>query len=209
MQTRDNFNFPNMFLFMNDSGWLNSNELNNYLWIYDMEWISCEKIKCYNYEDEADNIIPFAYTGGGDKWAWCLMDDLSLPIVFCPQDDDEAIFYAKDLQSAIFRQILQFASENNFYFLDSDKKSWQIDESTAKKYFIDWKTRLAKWFDDEWIKVLDSLIDSNLKYCEVNFPNHTDKYYAFLSQKEVKNLIDIYIKFNLSEETIIWTKLEE
>ncbi|WP_394903567.1 hypothetical protein [Clostridium butyricum] len=209
MQTRYKFNFPKMFLFMNDLGWLNTNEHNNYLWIYDMEWISCEKIKCYNYEDEADNIVPFAYTSGGDKWAWCLMDDLSLPIVFCPQDDDEAIFYAKDLQSAIFRQILQFASENNFYLHESDKKSWQIDETTAKKYFIEWKRRLEKWFDYQWIKVLDSLIDSKLKYCQVNFQNHIDKYHAFLSQEEVKNLIDKYIKFDLLDESVIWTKLEE
>lgn len=207
MQTRDNFNFPNMFIFMNDSGWLNSNE-SKYLWVYDMRWIDCKKIQSYNYEDEADNIVPFAYTSGGDIWAWYLKNDLDLPIVLCPQDDEEAIFYAKDLQSAIFRQILEFASQNNFYVIESDGESWQMDENTAKRYFIDWKTRLMQWFDYEWIKVLDNLIDSNLKYCEVSFRNHTDKYYAFISQEELKSLIDKYIKFDLLDETIIWTKLE-
>ena len=51
-----------------------------------------------------------------------------------------------------------------------------------------------QWFDYEWIKVLDNLINSKLKYCEVNFRNHTDKYYAFISQEELKRLIDKYIK---------------
>jgi hypothetical protein len=202
---RNDFLFPKIFLEMDKLGWLDSNNftsLNNcdtqkYIWLYDMEWLTCDKIM--NYEYESNLIIPFAHTAGGDKWAWYLDDMSKLPVVFCPHDDDEGIFYAPNIEGAMFRQILEFASQNNFY--SENGQPWEMSILEAKKHLINWKKRFDKWFKKEWIYELDKLINSDLNYYEHNYGG----YYVLITPDEAKDKIEKYLSFSFLNKSFIWT----
>ncbi|MCB2362148.1 hypothetical protein [Clostridium estertheticum] len=212
MSIKKDFCFPEMFLSMNDLGWLDSNNIvygeslvsQKYLWLYDMRWLTCNKVINYEYdEDESDSIVPFAYTSGGDKWAWYLEDKPLLPVVFCPHDDDEGIIYAENIEAAVFRQILEFASQNNFNL--EECKSWEMDVQMAKKHLVNWKNKFKKWFKKEWINELDKLISSDLKYYENKFARHTGRYYVFITPEEANEKIEKYLNFDLLNKPFIWT----
>ncbi|WP_160685612.1 hypothetical protein [Clostridium sp. C2-6-12] len=214
MFDRENFLFPELFLSMDQFGWLEPNNFlgrdnfdsQKYLWLYDMRWLTCSKIINYEYEEEADYIVPFAYTGGGDKWVWYLNDKSKLPVALCPKDDDEAVIYAGSIEAAIFRQILEFVSQNNFYY--EDKKEWEMDEITAKKHLINWKNKFKKWFKKEWIDELDDIISKDLKLYEHKFDRYISKYYVFITPEEANEIIEKYIDFDLINKSFIWTKEE-
>lgn len=55
---------------MDSLQYINANN-ENYMWLFDMEWLTADNILNYQYEEgENRNLVPFAHTGGGDKRAW-------------------------------------------------------------------------------------------------------------------------------------------
>ncbi len=82
-----------------------------------MIWNGLQLKKLEIISDQIINLkvlLFFAKTGGGDLWAWNIDYLPGLPVVYCPHDDDEGVFYADSLEAAIFRHILEFVSQNNF-----------------------------------------------------------------------------------------------
>ncbi|MEH7353853.1 hypothetical protein V7150_09765 [Neobacillus drentensis] len=208
MTILNDFQFPEIFLEMNEQGWLDSRNFINfknfesqkYLWLYDMEWLTCEKILHYQYEEyESRSIVPFAITGGGDKWAWYLEFKQKLPVVYCPHDDDEGLFYAENIEAAIFRQILEFVSQNNFFH--EVGQSWEMSIFDAKRHLKNWRTRFKKWFKKEWNDELDKLITLDLKY----YSHNSGGYYVLITPEEAKEKIERYLNFNLLNKSFIWT----
>lgn len=153
----------------------------------------------YDYEEyESRSIVPFAVSGGGDKWAW-YTEKQGLPVVYCPHDDDEGLFYAENTEGAIFRQILEFASQNNFYH--EVGRSWEMSILDAKRHLKNWRTRFEKWFKKEWNDELDTLIDSDLKF----YSHNTGGYYVLITPEEAKEKIEKYLHFDLLNKPFIWT----
>ncbi|MHC1686070.1 MAG: hypothetical protein AB6733_24600 [Clostridiaceae bacterium] len=212
MFNKKGFSLPELFLSMDEQGWLDSENFidlescasQKYLWLYDMRWLTCNKIINYEYDEEVDYIVPFAYTGGGDKWVWYLKEKSVLPVAFCPRDDDEGVIYAESIETAIFRQILEFVSQNNFYV--ENKKQWEMDIVAAKKHLSNWKNRFEKWFKKEWIDELDNIISLDLKLYKHKFERYTSEYYVFITPEEANEKIEKYLNFSLLNKTFIWTK---
>lgn len=199
------FNIPQKYIEMNNLGWLSRKKnLNNYLWIDDMEWLEVDDILNYEYEEyELENIVPFAYTVGGDKWGWYCDDNMLIKsIVLCYHDDDEGVFYADNLESAIFRNILEYVSDSNFYCNADEGKTYQIGILELRKLLNDWKNKFINWFDDEWIGELSTLSKLELKLCITEYGS----YYALITPEEAEKKIEKYLKFPFINKRFRWTK---
>ena len=203
------FDFPELFTDMDIAGCLDSEnfvdmnhlDTQKYLWFYDMEWFTIDEIKNYkrpNYQ--SNSIIVFAKTGGGDIWGWHLGYLPDLPVVYCPHDDDEGVFYAESLEAALFRHILEFVSQNNFCI--NEGESWQITIEKTRVLLREWKKRYFKWFKEEWIQEIDNLLNLDFKMYK---PNKSDGFYVLITPEEAERLINKYIKFDLFERSFQWT----
>lgn len=193
--------FQNNYIEMKNYGYFgnpDNTSQQNYVWLYDMEWFSYEKIINYNYDCESRSIVPFAFTGSGDLWAWHLDYSPYIPVVFCPHDDNEGYFYAPSFEGALFRQILDFASHSNFY-IDS-RKSWQMNLKEARKHLLNWQRKFEKWFEKDWISEIEKLINSDLKYYQ--YPK--GGYYVLITPEECNVLVDKYLNFDLLNKNFIW-----
>lgn len=200
------FEFPPIYMeldrlkYLDTSMFINrdSCEKQKYLWLYDMEWLTCKKILNYKYQDdESRDIVPFAITGNGDKWAWYLNREGNLPVIFCPSNDEFGKIYAENIEAAMFRQILEFVSQANFY--KNKVCSWKMNELQAKKHLNNWKLKLNKYFKEEWITEIDNFIKSNLKYY---IDNNNNGYYVFITKEEADKKIEEYLNFPLINKTV-------
>ncbi|HOR45393.1 MAG TPA: hypothetical protein PK624_11440 [Spirochaetota bacterium] len=209
MLIQNSFDFPELFMEMDTEGCLttenfidmNHLETQKYLWFYDMEWLTVEKIRNFECPDyQSERIVPFAKTGGGDLWGWHLDYLPTLPVVYCPHDDDEGVFYAESFEAALFRHILEFASQNNFCMTGG--KSWEMTIENAKTLLKEWKKRYFKWFKKEWNLEIDNLLNLEMKFYK---PNKSNGFYVLITPEEADVLIDRYLKFDLLKQSFVWT----
>ncbi len=212
MPLHKGFSFPIEYIEMDKQGWFDISNFTNrdvfnqkYVWFYNMEWLSSEKILNYKYEDyQSDSVIPFALSGSNDIWGWYVDEHKSyLPIVFCPHDDDEGIYYAQNFISALFRQILEFASQNNFCI--GVGEPWEMNIELARKHLMNWKNRFGKWFTNEWISEIDRLMNLELKYFQVREKPSTGDYFLLITSDECNQLIKKYLDFELLDQSFVWT----
>lgn len=210
MSLREDFNFPVAFYDMDKSGWFDKKNYTDrdsigdktYLWMNDIQWLSLEKIINYEYEDyQSKSIVPFGTTGG-DIWGWHLDYKPIMPVVFCTHDDEEGTFYAKTYEGALFRQILDFASQNNFCTQEGNK--WEMSLLIARKHLMNWKNKFEKWFEKEWINEIDRLIGLELKYYETVSPTVVGGYYVLITPEECRDLTKKYLDFELLDRSFIW-----
>ncbi|MCL6456430.1 MAG: hypothetical protein K6T85_00340 [Gorillibacterium sp.] len=197
----EEFQFPEIYIEMDQLGWLDTNH-NNYLWVNDMEWYRCEEIQEYEYEDdELRNVVPFAHTGGGDKWGWYIEESGRMFVVLCYHDDYEGTVYAAKIEGAIFRSILEFLSNSYFYINPNEAKSYQYSAVEIREFLSDWRSRFHKWFEASWLRELDELLQMDLKLCRTK---HGD-YYALLTPEEANEKIVKYLNFDMLDQTIVWS----
>lgn len=205
---KDDFQFPQIFLDMDMLGWTVPGE--DYVWFNDMEWYTLNEIVKWEEEKEKERhivnsplIIPFAHTGGGDVWGWYIKDIESPVIVQCYHDDIIGTVYAKNLEEAIFRHILDFVSDCNFY--TSNGKSYQMDCDSAKECLLEWRNKFGSYFKSDWINEIDKILTLNLKhYKETRFPTVNLEYETFLTPQEAEELIQKYLKFDKMDTEIVW-----
>lgn len=195
-----NFKFPNIFIEFNKLGWLNS-ENDSYLWLDGMEWLDIKEIYNYEYEKgEIRNIVPFAVTGGGDKWVWYLEENKIISVAICYHDEVKGVFYSENLESAIFRNILEYVSDSCFYKNEDEAESYQIGIVELRELLNDWINKLKKWLDRSWINELEELKTLEFKYCHTDYGD----YYALLTPKEVNDKIKQYLNFDSLDKTFKW-----
>lgn len=200
------FKFPRLFLNMHNLGWTSLGP--DYVWLNDMEWYSLDEILKWEENKEShivnsQYIIPFAQTGGGDVWGWYI-EDISNPIVvLCYHDDIIGKVYAENLEGALFRHILEFVSDCNFYTLSG--KSYQMDCESAKRYISEWIDKFGQYFKPEWNSELEKILSLDLKYYkETRYPKVNFGYETFLTPEESEKLITKYLIFDKIDTEIIW-----
>lgn len=89
----------------------------SYVWLYEWEWMSEKDVINYQYEEgESLEILPFAFTGHGDKWVFVNNDSREPYIGRCYLEDTEGTYYAKNLEDAIVKNILEFVSSAFFFY---------------------------------------------------------------------------------------------
>ena len=194
-----NYIIPSVYQKMNERGFFN---LETYLWLNDMEWMPIDKIKEYEYDNgESKLIIPFAITGGGDKWVWVVNDENKEYCVgLCERAESNGIYYAKNTEDAIFIQIIEYVSDSNFYLIKEEAKSYQVSEDELKIQLKNWKKSFQGILNSEYLNIFDKFSKLKLKYTKSKY----GEWYALLSMEEEDELIEKYIKFDLLDDEFEW-----
>lgn len=111
----------------------------NYLWLNEMRWMPIDEIFGYQHDEgENKSILPFAITGGGDKWVWIVDEENEeYKVGLCERGEFNGFYYAKNTEDAIIRQIIEFvlAAEDvciPAHGLYCIAKSWLTAEEFAK-----------------------------------------------------------------------------
>ena len=193
------FIFPSLYLKMQEKGFFDKE---TYLWLADMEWMPIEKIKDYEYEDgESKSIVPFAFTGGGDKWVWVKNGENSdYSVGLCENAEVEGTYYAKNTEDAILRQIVEYVSSSSFYKHKQEAKSYQISEEDLKNHLRNWKFCLKGIIRDDYISLIDSFIELDLKFIKSKY----GEWYALLSLEEKEELVKKHLDFGLIDKPFPW-----
>ena len=146
------YKIPLIYQKINQRGFF---ELKIFLWLNDMEWMSIDRIKEYEYDNgENPFIIPFSITGGGDKWVWIVnSENKEYPIGLCERGEINGIYYAKNTEDAILKQIIEYVTDSNFYLNKNEAKSYQISESELKLKLRKWKNSFKGILNDEYFEI--------------------------------------------------------
>lgn len=155
-----------------------------YIWIRDMEWISEKKSNNF-FDYIPEDTIPFAVTGGGDVWA---ADNDSEKIFLYYHDDDEPEYYADSFENAVFRQLVEYLSDNEF--VESSNEDDENSTAFAKKYIRMCCDIFKPYFLEEQTKILLELVERTIK----EYKNNNYIYHSFLDfDKEASKIISKFI----------------
>lgn len=192
---------PLVYRKMDERGYTDA-QSDSYAWLYEMEWSPIDKILEYEHEEgESESVIPFAHTGAGDKWVWVISDDgEEYAVGLCECAETTGIYYAKNTEDAILRQIIEYAASSDFYLDEEEAESYQISETELKVLLEKWKTIFRGIIRDEYINVIDMLCGLSLKHIECKY----GEWYALLTPEEEAALIDRYIGFDLLDDEFEW-----
>lgn len=199
MMIDKNYIIPSVYQKMSDRGFFN---IETYLWLNEMEWMSIDKIKEYEYDEgESKSIIPFAITGGGDKWVWVVDDENKEYYVgLCERAESNGIYYAKNTEDAILRQIIEYVASSNFYIHKEEAESYQVNEDELKMQLEGWKNRFKGILNNDYLNIIDKLKELNLKHIKCKY----GEWDALLSLEEQDELIDKYITFDKIDDEFEW-----
>ena len=195
--------FPLVYQKKQKRGYINAE---NYLWLNEMEWMTLDEIYNYHY-DEGENkeIIPFAFTGGGDKWVWVINSkEPEYSVGLCENGESNGIYYARNMEDAIFRQIIEFVSDSNFYRNVREAKSYQIGERELKKILKQWALCFDGILKEEYLSLIKRLEQMQLKCVKSKY----GEWEALLTLNEKNAILDQYIKFEFLDCEFEWYSLE-
>ena len=193
------FRIPEIYTEMSRKGFFNKD---TFLWLNDMEWIPIEKIGDYEYEDgESRSVVPFAFTGGGDKWVWVIDEgENDYPVGLCEGAEVNGIYYARNTRDAILRQIIEFVSGSNFYVNAEEAKSYQFSEAELKELLKKWKNSFEGILSDEQLELISRFSTMPLKHIESKY----GEWYALLSDEESGEMIRKYLGFDRLDDEFEW-----
>lgn len=196
-----NYIIPVIYEEMNKRGFINPNN-ESYLWLNEMEWLPIEKIKEYEYDEgESKSIVPFAITGAGDKWVWVVdCESKDYYVGLCERSELSGIYYSKNTEDAILRQIIEYVASSNFYLVKEDAASFQESEDELKIRLKNWKNSFKGILNNDYLNIIDKFSKLNLKHIKSQY----GEWYALLSLEEQDELIEKYIKFDLLDEEFEW-----
>ena len=199
MMIDKNYIIPSVYQKMSDRGFFN---IETYLWLNEMEWMPIDKIKEYEYDEgESKSIIPFAITGGGDKWVWVVDDENKEYYVgLCERAESNGIYYAKNTEDAILRQIIEYVASSNFYIHKEEAESYQVNEDELKMQLEGWKNRFKGILNNDYLNIIGKLKELNLQHIKCKY----GEWDALLSLEEQDELIDKYIIFDKIDDEFEW-----
>lgn len=190
-------NLYNKFVKMGYTGW-NSE---SYIWMFELEWMQTEDVINYKYdENESMEILPFAFTGHGDKWVFVNNNTCEPYIGLCYLEDTEGFYYAKNFEDAILKNVLEFVSSSSFYVNEKDAESYEMSEDELQFYLEKYSNNFTGLIKPKYIKLIDSLRKKKLKkyndnYCE---------WHALLSLDEAAEIMKTYLDFCMMNKSFIW-----
>lgn len=193
------YKIPSIYLEMDRRGFISPE---TFLWLNEMEWIPLNEIYNYEYEDdESKLIIPFAHTGAGDKWVWIVNDENKEYCVgLCENPEITGVYYAKNTEEAILRQIIEYVASSNFYMCKEDAELYQVSEEELKAQLVGWKNRFSGILNDRYIALIEELSQLSLKHIKCQF----GEWDALLALEEQDELIEKYIRFDKMDDEFEW-----
>ncbi len=96
-----------------------------------------DKICTYEYECNENRLVrPFAITVGGDRWVWIENNESEDYYVGLHEHIAyNGVYYAKNLEDALIRNIIEYVSSARFYVDYDQTRSYHICEGELKKVF--------------------------------------------------------------------------
>lgn len=139
------------------------------VWLPDMIWFNPDKINYYNTNRydylHIENLFIFAKAASGDFFAWDKNNEF---VIFCDHGSGYGIFFAPNLEGAIFRRIVEFANgdyvdfcyDREKYNMLEDEAEEYISESEAILMLKEYKKYFGDFFKREWLDILDEFIEN-------------------------------------------------
>lgn len=186
---------------MNELAYINLSS-KQFVWMYDMEWMDYKEVINYKYEEgESRDILPFAFTGGGDKWVFVENSTNEPHIGRCYGGEAEGEYCAKNLEDAIFRSIIEFVSSTCIAITEDGKMGTKFFyEEQVKDILKDYLKIYNNLLPKEYLAVIQYLTTLSFKKC--SFANA--QWYALLSIEERDTFIERYLMFDLMDNTFDW-----
>ncbi len=194
-------NIPQLYRKMNELAYINLSS-KQFVWMYDMEWMDYKEVINYKYEEgESRDILPFAFTGGGDKWVFVENNTKEPYIGRCYGGEAEGEYCAKNLEDAIFRSIIEFVSSTCIAITEDGKMGTKFFyEEQVKDILKDYLKIYNNLLPKEYLAVIQYLTTLSFKKC--SFANA--QWYALLSIEERDTFIERYLMFDLMDNTFDW-----
>ena len=195
----ERYKIPSIYQKMHKKGYTS---IDNYLWLNEMRWIPVDKILGYQHDEgESESILPFAITGGGDKWVWIIDEENEeYSVGLCERGEFNGIYYAENTENAIIRQIIEFVSDSNFYLSEAKAKTYQISEYELKQILQKWRNSFTGILNERYLNIIDYLSGLSLKHVKSPY----GEWDALLSVDESHEMLDKYISFDLLDEEFEW-----
>ncbi|MDE7251741.1 MAG: hypothetical protein K2O32_02185 [Acetatifactor sp.] len=206
LMVEKNIKTPEVYKSMSWLGYLTQP---NYLWIYEMRWRPIDKILQYEYyEDEYfienKTMIPFAQTGGGDDWLWVPNgENKEYCVGICCKEEREGVYYAKNMEDAILRRILEYVTYNygGFCMDESQRKTPdQMGEKELMQLLEKYKSSFHGVLNVEYLGVISHLRERKLQHVK----NEIEEWDALLTEDEYNDLVKKYIDFELLDQKFVW-----
>lgn len=194
-------NIPQLYRKVNELAYINLSS-KQFVWMYDMEWMDYKEVINYKYEEgESRDILPFAFTGGGDKWVFVENSTNEPHIGRCYGGEAEGEYCAKNLEDAIFRSIIEFVSSTCIAITEDGKMGTKFFyEEQVKDILKDYLKIYNNLLPKEYLAVIQYLTTLSFKKC--SFANA--QWYALLSIEERDTFIERYLMFDLMDNTFDW-----
>ena len=210
IEKKYDFTFPKEYRQMREQGWMTlklpvaKNEAqfitpgHNYLLLNEMEWYPLEDILALDFSEYYNHlcvkIAPFAFTGNGDHWCWDIENGMR--VLLCPHDSNEAVIYAPDFKTAIFRQALEGASLNQKDY----PKLLERESALQARYATD----LSLIFSSEWCELLRELSTRLPIPSETVLFNKNYKSLSLLTYKEREKIEKAMLHYPDMDKKITW-----
>lgn len=176
-----------------------------YIWLDEWEWMHPKDVMNYQYEKwESKEILPFAFTGRGDKYVFVDNNSKEPYIGFCRSEEAIGSYYAKDLEEAMVKNILEFVSDNIFYIDKNIAESWEMGIDELRFYLKKYTDAFDGIIKHKYIELINDLKTKELRkfhddYCE---------WHALLSDDEASEMIKSYLDGELDGKTFTWRTIE-
>ncbi len=159
-----------------------------------MEWMPLAEILNFEFFSFCKpGFVPFAFTGGGSLWCWYpeYATNGVVPVVHCPRDCNTGEFFAPHFLGAVYRQILDYASN-----LDRE------DESLARKHLKRWLDDLGPLFPIPWRSTVAMLLAAPCQRWEVG--KFGRKQLGLLSPENYRSIVQRDLAFAKLNEEFQW-----
>lgn len=197
----DKNHIPDLYKKMNKLGYLDySNK--QFIWMAEMEWIPYEEVMNYEYEEDmTKEVLPFAFTGGGDLWAF-IENGTSQPYIgryYHPEEDGE--YCAKNFEDAILLNIIEFASSASILIDEEGEPQSKINSEDEVLYYMKEYCRVYQdLLCQRYLDVIHYL--STLHFKECSF--HASHWLALLSDEEAEAMVKCYLDFEYMGKPVAW-----
>lgn len=184
---RYRFNLPPSYRAMRLAGCFDPQQ-DQHIQFTDLEWLSLTSIADFVFDKHLiDGLIPFAQTLDGHLWAWypAIDERYQDAVVFCPDEDEVAVLYAPNFETALYRMFIDELS-NTFLVERSNLKQ-------AQKQLLQYADTLQEFFKPSWSARLQTLCERDLQHTQTNF-------YGVISEDEMQLIL---------EEDIVYDRLDE
>ena len=184
---RYRFNVPPCYRAMRQAGCFDAQH-EQHLQLTDLEWLSLPAIADYVFDKHLiDGLVPFAQTLDGHLWAWypAIDERHQEAVVFCPDEDEVAVLYAPDFETAIYRM-----------FIDELANTFLVERTSmkqAQEQLQQYSAILSPFIKESWAARVQSLADRSLQSTQTNF-------YGVINEDELQLIL---------EEDIVYDRLDE